>query len=306
MRQRRAQRKKNQPVKTEDEAAAPPGETLLDYRDVLRLHFQEPMHCEVRDRTVRVACGISFIPELTQDPRDLTALIKLMAPRHVVFLPSADADLGLGLQLKKELRYARLPAGTRTPEVHCLAPSGAPLSLALRSLKRRIQFNNELWQKMSFLRTSDGVRVARVRAEPATAAEGSEARVLELAPAVLQATADANAGTDEVGSSLPREGALFLGLAKDPLSLSGLKEQMQDGDWAADVADFKPPNELASRPWSSRILVADKSVALGWVTKDRVNGAGNGGTTSVLRVEGVPGSHFFKARAALYRSCALV
>merc|ERR1712151_1429873 len=99
---------------------------------------------------------------------------------------------------------------------------------ALKSLKRRIQFNPDLWQKMSFLRTTDGVRVARVRTEPAVAPDGGpELRVIELAPSAASPDVRKDIGAEEEDSGkLPREGALFLGLAKDPLSLSGLKEHV--------------------------------------------------------------------------------
>merc|ERR1711957_913665 len=273
-----------------EDMAMPAPETFMDYLDILRLHFKEPMHCEIRERTMRVACRIRYLPDGAQDPEDLGTLIRMMAPRHVVMLPTTD-DLASGPDMTKQLKYARKANGTNTPEVHHLK-LGATFGLELKSLKRRIQFTPELWQKMSFLKTSDGVRVARVRATPMPGPEGMEQKVLELdslAPTPSDA-GDAVGREDE--TRVPREGALFLGLGREPMSLSSLKERMRGDDWGSEVVDFQPPGPHAARPWSSRVLVADNNVAMGW--------AANKGGSPVLRVEGVPGEKFFRARAALY------
>eukprot|EP00927_Polykrikos_kofoidii_P078652 TRINITY_DN75459_c0_g1_i1.p1 TRINITY_DN75459_c0_g1~~TRINITY_DN75459_c0_g1_i1.p1 ORF type:complete len:894 (-),score=131.09 TRINITY_DN75459_c0_g1_i1:102-2783(-) len=311
-----AVRTKEEVLKVDDESAA--RELFLDYRDALRVHFREPMHYESRERTVRVACAVRFLPDRSQEPQDLYTVVRDIAPRHVVLLPTASLDASSRPDLAKQLRYARMPPGSRVPQVHHLEPGGSPLRLKLRSLKRRIQFTPDVWQKVKFLKTSDGIKVARVRASPAPTPHGVEQRVLEL---------ECSGASTETAASLrlPREGALFVGRGREPVQLSGLKASMQAASWGSTVADFNPPGAHVTRPWSSRILVADGSVALGWIGGQSAitggaalpggdeigsSGAGsNGGRTSgtaVLRIEGVPGEQFFKARAALYKTCALV
>merc|ERR1712228_378018 len=103
-------------------------------------------------------------------------------------------------------------------------------------------------------------------------------------------------GVESSASRLPREGCLFIGLGDQDVDLSSLKEQMR----SSDAVDFQAPEAQASRPWSSRTLVADGAVALGWTS------GANSRDCATLRVEGMPGDQFFRARRALYKNCALV
>lgn len=217
-----------------------------------------------------------------------------------------------------QLRHASIPSGVSMPEV--LRMSGdKPLQLTLRSLKRRIQFSTELWQQTSstFLKTLDGVKVARVRAVPLGTSQGD--RIFELG-------SYSQDGEQEAERRLPRTAALFVGAGREPISLSDLKDKMTGAEWGGSTnADFQPPaSTTGPRSWCSRELSADGHVSLSWSGKtgdanklQRAAEAGgtaatNGGATdsagpsAVLRLEGVPGEQFFRARAALYRACALV
>merc|ERR1719330_755438 len=136
-------------------------DSLGDWRDSLRLHFPEPTRTEVRERAVRVSCRIRFLPETTMEPKDLYMLVRTTGPKHVVLLPTAD-EFVTGDVLTKQFQHSNLD-GALHPKIHVLMPSDPMLELALRVPKRRLQFSSEVWPKLSFFKTLDGVRVARVR-----------------------------------------------------------------------------------------------------------------------------------------------
>merc|ERR1719330_1771489 len=146
-------------MKLEEEAHGM--DSLGDWRDALRLHFPEPTRTEVRERAVRVSCRIRFLPETTMEPKDLYMLVRTTGPRHVVLLPTAD-EFVTAQVLTKQLEHSNLD-GAPLPRIHALTPTDPMLELALRVPKRRLQFSSEAWPKLSFFRTLDGVRVARVR-----------------------------------------------------------------------------------------------------------------------------------------------
>eukprot|EP00929_Paragymnodinium_shiwhaense_P118591 TRINITY_DN90507_c0_g1_i1.p1 TRINITY_DN90507_c0_g1~~TRINITY_DN90507_c0_g1_i1.p1 ORF type:complete len:886 (+),score=257.33 TRINITY_DN90507_c0_g1_i1:158-2815(+) len=299
---------KEEKAKVEDEVEK--GEHILDYQDILRTHFKEPSICDVRELTLRVCCSVKYLPDAVQEPHDLSSMICMMAPRRVVLLPAVGepAATETAPELEKQLRHARIASGTAAPEVHRMTGE-RPLQLMLRSLKRRIQFSTDLWQQTSFSKTLDGVKVARVRAVPQAGAQGSEQKMLELG-GVTDSTQEAEL------PRLPRDAALFVSAGREPVSLSDLKDKMSGTEWGGTVAaDFQPPSATtsAARSWSSRVLSADGHVSLSWSSdpngadRSSLSGAGDAaGGSSVLRLEGVPGEQFFRARAALYRACALV
>lgn len=283
-----------------------PKESITDMIDSLRVYFPEPMRCEVRDRVVRLSCRVRYLPDRSPEPADLCSLIQMVSPKHVVLLPSAD-ELTSETSLAKFLSCSR-PSGTRLlPEIHT-APAQEPwLQIPLRSLKRKVSFALDVWPRMTFLRTSDDVRVARVMAVPS--AEGTDQRVLELG--VRQ---DGSAEPAAAGAKLPRAGSLFLSLNQDSVSLSGLKEQLHIAEWSKDdvPVEFRSPHAQSGRPWSSRVLSAGGKAVLGWAGRAAGSagaGAKEGAAASavpVLRLEGVPGEEFFLARAAIYKKCALI
>jgi len=316
---------KDGPAKQEQDEA----DELADWRDNLRVHFPEPMKAEVRERTVRVGCRIRFLPDTTMEPKDLYMLLRTIAPRHVVLLPAADEFAPTGRLIAKQFRHCktdRAPA----PEIHEVRGlEDTPLQLTLRAPKRRLQFSQELWPRISFLRARDGSRVARVRAMMPAEAPSEPRALLELG-AVPAAQVEAPKSEESSSEErLPRHGALFLAKGEEPLTLSSLKEQLQRAEWTRDdvEVDFRPPPARGSRPWSARLVSAANKAVLGWVGPTLGNPApGSGGNGSdaqagkpkasvaganakgapVLRLEGVPGEEFFAARAALYRRCAII
>merc|ERR1712217_33047 len=180
------------------------------------------------------------------------------------------------------------------------------VEITLHGTKRRAQFLPEVWPKLSFLKTADGVKVARVRASLNPPRDGVDARVLELGSS---ATASANSTSKAGGVAaepLPRNAALFVGLGQAPVSLSSLKEQLSAAEWSRDdvEVEFKPGNGERRRPWSSRLLSADSKATLGWADV-KTNNSSDGDLEGVgipkLRLEGLPSEEFFLARAALYR-----
>ncbi|CAK9052951.1 unnamed protein product [Durusdinium trenchii] len=138
-------------------------EEAAEWRESLREHFREPMHCEVREKIVKVNCKIRYLPDNTLEPADLTNLLQLASPRHVVLLPSRG-NTSTGDMLKAYFEFSTQPEMNRpAPEVHILRPKDFPLQLALRSSKRKMQITNDLWPQISYMKSLDGVRVARLR-----------------------------------------------------------------------------------------------------------------------------------------------
>lgn len=258
-------------------------EENLEWRESLREHFREPMHCEVRERIVKVNCKIRFLPDNTFEATDLTNLLQLASPRHVVLLPSRG-NSSTGDMLKAYFEFSKQPDLNRpAPEVHILRPKDFPLQLSLRSSKRKLQISNDMWPQISYMKSADGIRVARLRGS-------ADAAKPELGPLEVDLE-------ETSPPKLPRQGALFLGMGQDALHLSALKESLLGAEWSADVElAFRPP--AGQRPWSSRILSVGKA-AMGF--KD-VPGRG----AAPLRLEGMPSEEFFLARAALYKRCAVV
>eukprot|EP00411_Alexandrium_monilatum_P109040 CAMPEP_0175699758 /NCGR_PEP_ID=MMETSP0097-20121207/34637_1 /TAXON_ID=311494 /ORGANISM="Alexandrium monilatum, Strain CCMP3105" /LENGTH=859 /DNA_ID=CAMNT_0017006967 /DNA_START=16 /DNA_END=2595 /DNA_ORIENTATION=+ len=307
---------KEEAVKMEDDVPLSALDSISDWRDSLSVHFREPMHFEVRERTIRVACRVRFLPDSSLEPQDLSTLVDLMAPRHVVLLPSANAAAA-GAMVTKNIHTRAQLEGASVPEVHALCAGDAPLELSLRGLKRKAHFAPEVWPKLSFLKTADGIRMARVQAAAGPPREGADPRVVELGSRAPPAEGDgADAGDDSPSEPLPRHGAFFVGLSQERLSLSSLKEQLRGAEWAKGDLDmeFCAPGPHVARPWSSRVLAASGAAALGWARGGR-RGGGEGapgkGTAEragvpVIRLEGLPGEEFFLARAALYRRCALL
>jgi hypothetical protein len=319
------------------------GDALAEVRESLRVHFREPMRCEVRERTVRVACHVRYLPDSTLDEKDLCILLRMIAPKHVVLLPSPEgsdiSSSSTGPNIASHFSKASACAGLSSsgagacapPEIHVFGSKDPILQFPrFGSLKRKVSFNPEVWTKMSFSKTSDDIRVSRVRATPSALPDGTEAtsRVLELGvpratavpsgkdAAAEEADADGVGAGAGAGEPLSRAGALFLSLAKEPLNLSSLKEQLYCADWGAGQSqvqnhiDFRAPKADANKPWSARVLVANEKATLAWKTfsgpcsQDRDHSKKEG--APILRLEGVPGEEFFTARAALYKRCALL
>jgi len=287
---------KEEAVKLEAELAGEEGESA-EWRESLRAHFREPMRCEVRDRLVKVNCRVRYLPDNSFEARDLTNLLQLVSPRHVVLLParagsSGDiADTSTGDHLVAHFKRSEDPETSRLPpEIHVLRPKDQPLQLSLRSSKRKLQISNELWPQISYMKTSDGVRVARFRAAAAPAP--GDPRTLELAPPDVDVDAS---------PALPRGGALFLSMASEALRLSALKQSLLTAEWSKEDVDvsFRSPASTSS-PWSQRVLCAGKGAAMGWKPKS------SQGETPVLRLEGMPSEELFMARAAIYKRCAVV
>lgn len=252
-----------------DEVSGHP-EKEVDWRDSLRVHFREPMRCEVRDRIVRVSCRIRLLPGVASNLRDLRLLVQVLSPRHVVLLPGGGNTAVVALE--KHLKNTKQPPGCPTPEIHSVGKPGGstPISLALPSRKRRIQLSAECSERLRFARVAEGKKVARLRA---TSVEGGGLETAELAE----------------GSPLPR-GALLLG----NLNLSGIRESLHR---AGHSTDFSGPDQVL---WSSCSLSLGTGVALGW--RDTAPGTDQ----SMLLLEGAPCDRFFQARTALYKQCMLV
>mmetsp|Transcript_115454 Transcript_115454/g.182526 ORF Transcript_115454/g.182526 Transcript_115454/m.182526 type:complete len:933 (-) Transcript_115454:46-2844(-) len=303
-----------------------------DWREQMRLHFHEPMQCEVRDRMVRVACRVRLFPTAGQETKDIYALLQTLAPKRIVLLPTAgESTLEVGLA--RHLKYSQIGEGVYPPEVYSLNPHGPSPKFPVPSLKRKFQFESDTWKKLSFLKASENVRIARIRATTST---GSDPRMPELrsceAPTGMMALTDGSDsavanGADATAIStvdrLPRSGALFMGLgnSREAISLSGLKEHLVASEDFPGEIEFHPPQQHSKRPWSSRMLVAEGKAVIGWTNKhlettkgaddkenghERSNGDSNGRRAPVLRIEGAPCEQFFKARAALYKRCTLV
>jgi len=255
-----------------------------EWRESLREHFREPMQCEVRERTVKVNCKIRFLPDNTFEVTDLTNLLQLASPRHVVLLPSRG-NSSTGDMLKAYFDFSKQPEQNRPPpEVHILRPKDFPLQLSLRSTKRKLQISNDMWPHISYMKSLDGVRVARLHGS-------ADAAKPELGPLEVDLE-------ETSPPKLPRQGALFLGMGQDALRLSALKESLLGAEWSAEVEmAFCPPS--GQRPWSSRILSIGKA-AIGFKSET------GGGAAAALRLEGMPSEEFFLARAAVYKRCAVV
>eukprot|EP00930_Biecheleria_cincta_P039530 TRINITY_DN27169_c0_g1_i1.p1 TRINITY_DN27169_c0_g1~~TRINITY_DN27169_c0_g1_i1.p1 ORF type:complete len:880 (-),score=149.67 TRINITY_DN27169_c0_g1_i1:63-2702(-) len=274
-----------------------------EWRESLRLHFREPMRCEVRERIVKVACKVRHLPDNSLDIKDLTLLLQLAAPKHIVLLPARGGHTTEDVLKTYFANSSPTDKVGTSPEVHALRAKDAPLQLALRGLKRKVQMSNDLWPQLSFMRTSDGVRVARVRAIPAPLS--SDPRVIELGQ-----QEDSESSTSQ--SALPRTGSVFLSLGKEPLRLSSLKESLLAAEWSRDDVEieFRAPGAQSGRPWSSRVLTAGVGkAALGWVGRkkgSKSSQASGGCAAPVLRLEGMPSEEFFTARDALYKRCAAI
>jgi len=292
-----------------------------DWREQMRLHFSEPMHCEVRDRMVRVVCRVRLLPRAGQDPKDVYTLLQMIAPKRIVLLPTAG-EAAPEAGLTRHFRNSQILEGLSAPEIHSLDAIKPSPKFPVRGLKRKFQFENSTWKKLSFMKASEGVRVARVRVTPNP---GSDPRVPELksceAPANLLALGDgadsgvtnASDGALSAADRLPRTAGLFLGLGhRDGMSLSGLKDHLLNAESSRGDVEFCAPKLHAKRPWSSRVLVAEGKAVLGWVSQKRQGDAHKSEQPQsdadgrVLRIEGVPSEAFFRARTALYKRCVLV
>jgi len=309
---------KEEATKADEEGIPPVPDEVTDLHDDLRIHFPEPMRCEVRDRTVRISCRVRFLPDSTQETRDVCALIRMVAPRHVVILPGGT-DESTAPAIKKHFKHARLVDNVAAPEIHCMQADECPLKLNLVSNKRKVQVSAEVWQKLSFLKTSEGVRIARVHASPQ---ETADPRIMQLGkPAEVSSNElDKSDQTDTIEDAqlterkkMPRSGALFLGLGAESVTLSDLKEQLRIAEWTRDMVevDFHAPRARIGRPWSARVLHADGKAFLGWArgkkkSENRSNRDQTREGAVTLRLEGVPGEELFSARAALYKRCALL
>jgi len=293
----------------EEEALSSIWDSFPEWRNI---ELPEATHCEVRDSTVRVACRMQFLPESTQEPGDLQALIKLIAPKHVVLLPSC------GDVSKNSLYDSKRTEEGMCPKIHCLNADSPPLRLSLPSLKRKIHLSPQIWQKLSFLKTMDGVRMAKVNAVPIHSTDGQDTRVVELglcddsSPPCSEANVNPSErpsdGRVDAAERLPRGGALFMSVGEEPITLSALKDHLGTVGWAGGEVKFHTPRQNSTRPWSARVLTADGKTILGW-TKNYKGSSKNGNSAlpaPTLRVEGVPGEPFFMARAALYKQCALI
>lgn len=310
------------------------------WRESLRHHFREPMRCEVRERMVRVVCKVRFLPDCGQEPKDIYNTMRIITPKHVVVLPTHGQSVAESV-IMKHFEHGLPLEGMSAMQVHHCDSKEPSLRFPLVGVKRKIQFNPEMWQKISFMKTSDDIKVARIHSvvcppPPKTAGP----RLLELGPLENDADGVVNGaggadnsadvpsalegadvatevpgktggGLAEVKDRLPRQGALFIDLSADcGLSLSSVKEQLRGTEWTRGDVEFCPPRAQSSSSWSSRVLAADGKAALGWAAKRQRDGNGaNGeqeGGVPVLRIEGVPSEQFFRARAALYQRCALV
>lgn len=292
------------------------------WREQMKLHFSEPMHCEVRDRTVRVVCRVRLLPKPGQEPKDVYTLLQTIAPKRIVLLPTAgEATPEAGLT--RHFRYSQTLEGMSAPEIHSLDATKPSPKFPVHGVKRRFQFEASTWKNLSFLKAgAEGVRVARVRVTPSA---GADPRMPELrsceAPTGMLALGDGSDsgmtnGSDgalNVADRLPRAGALFLPRSGATTSLSSLKEHLLNSESAEGVVEFRAPQPNARRPWSSRVLVADDRATLGWIspkhqgTKEgSKEDSENAVAGRVLRIEGLPSEPFFKARAALYKRCVLV
>jgi hypothetical protein len=308
----RATTVKEEAAKVEDETPPSLLDGVADWRESLRVHFREPMRCEVRERVVRVTCRIRFLPDCTLEPRDLYNLISIMAPKNVVLLPSAD-DLSASSMISKHLHCGKLIEGALAPETHTVNLDDPFLHLSLPGYKRKVSFLPEVWTKVGFQKTVDSVRIARVRTTVRLPTEGLGARILELGRCSV--ASDAGLEDSNEKDRLPRQGALFVGLGPTPLSLSVLKEQLRAAEWTRDdvEVEFHAPGVHAAKPWSSRVLRVGGRATLDWRGNELQSEEAGAWEkpplkphVATMRLEGLPSEEFFMARAALYRRCAPV
>jgi len=297
--------------KSEERVKEPKLEEELDlevgtseWRESLRLHFREPMRTEVREKMVKVSCKVRHLPDSSLDIKDLTNLLQLACPRHVALLPARCGATTLEILQSYFASSSSSEDSCALPDVHAVTDAG--LQLPLRGLKRKIQFSNDLWPQLTFQKTADGVRIARVRASPATAT--ADPRLLELGlleddRKALEVVPSASQGR------LPRAGSLFVGLGAKPLRLSGIKESLLAAEWRDGVQpeiDFQAPAAQSKRSWSARVLTAGANkAAVGWVRKGRKKDS-TSAPVPLLRLEGVPSEEFFITRAALYKRSAII
>jgi hypothetical protein len=295
-----------------------------EWKEQMRLHFHEPMRCEVRDRMVRVACRIRLLPLTGQSPKDIYTLLQAIAPKRIVLLPTAGEPT-LETGLLRHFRYSQIHDGT-APEIHSLDFAKPSPKLVVQGIKRRFQFEASTWKKLSFMKVSGGVRLARVRVTPSFGAapggiaelKGCEAPagMLALGDGSNSSVTNAMDGAISAADHLPRTGALFLGLGRqhDAMNLSGLKDHLLNPESASGEVAFKAPKSNARSTWSSRVLVAEGRAVIGWVPsphmtsgkEDNGEQPKEGRVKRMMRVEGVPGEPFFRARAALYKKCLLI
>jgi Cft2 family RNA processing exonuclease len=295
-----------------------------EWKEQMRLHFHEPMHCEVRDRMVRVACRIRSLPWTGQNPKDIYTLLQAIAPKRIVLLPTAgEATFETGLL--RHFRYSQIHDGM-APEIHSLDVAKPSPKFAVQGTKRRFQFEAATWKKLSFMKVSGGVRLARVRVTPSfgsapggmTELKGCEAPtgMLALGDGSESNVTNAMDGAISAADHLPRTGALFLGLGRqhEAMNLSGLKDHLLNSESATGEVAFRAPKSTAKSTWSSRVLVAEGRAVIGWVpstnttsgTDDTGGQTNKGKARHMMRVEGVPGEPFFRARAVLYKKCLLI
>lgn len=307
------------------------------WRESIRHHFREPMRCEVRERMVRVVCKVRFLPDCGQEPKDIYHTMRTITPKHVVVLPTHGQSAAESVLMKHFEHGVPLEGGPHL-QLHRCDPKEPSLRFPLAGLKRKIQFNAEMWQNISFMKTSDDIKVARIHSVLCPPPKTAGPRLLELGPietdadggtngtGVADNSADLPSVQDGVGTGaqeapaknaggladvkdrLPRHGALFIDLSPDcGLSLSSVKEQLRGTEWTRGDVEFCPPRAQSSCSWSSRVLATDGKAALGWAAKQQQDGSSEReGGVPVLRIEGVPSEQFFRARGALYQRCALV
>jgi len=296
-----------------------------DWRESLRIHFPEPMKTEIRERMVRVACRVRFLPETTMDLKDLYMMLRVICPKHVVMLPASD-DSVAGQSIAKQFRYAR-PQQVPSPEMHVMDDQEERVDLTVQVKKRKLSLSQELLPRLRFFKSQHGAKVARLRARLPEA--GSE-HFIELAPcndsggpspsssssaAVVVAVAETEAEVEERPAKLPRHGALLLSQQTNaPLNLSSLQDQLRKAGWSRDdvQVDFRKPRP--GRSWSSRILETSGGSFLGWTSIVPSGASGpaekvplsQASAMPMLSLEGVPGEDFFTARRVIYKKCALI
>mmetsp|Transcript_1411 Transcript_1411/g.2857 ORF Transcript_1411/g.2857 Transcript_1411/m.2857 type:complete len:872 (+) Transcript_1411:98-2713(+) len=273
-----------------------------EWRESLRLHFREPMRTELREKMVKVSCKVRHLPDNSLSVKDLSNLLQLACPRHVALLPARSGAATTEILRSYFASSSSAEDSYVPPEVHAL--TDVALQLPLRGLKRKIQFSNELWPQLTFQKTADDIRIARVRASPTT----SDPRLLELG--LLEDDRQALEGVPSASQGrLPRGGCLFVGLGAKPIRLSGIKESLLAAEWQDGMEpeiEFRAPPAQSKRSWSARVLTAGTNkAALGWVRKGRQKDS-TSASPPLLRLEGVPCEEFFVARAALYKRSAII
>lgn len=295
----------------EEEAMGVTSESKAEWREALRLHFREPMRYDAREKTVRVACRVRYLPDSTVTSQDLNTLLQLISPKHVVLLPAAESAATQEILTQTIANSHFLKAsGAPPPQVHTVSAKedAQPLTLSLQNLKRKLQVSQNLLPKLSFQKTADGVRIARIRAVTNPAADGRSTELVAIDPAE-PALEDKAPSAPSQQPRLPRSSGMFVGLGSEGVRLSGLKDALRTAEWNSnDVeVEFRPPSGESRRPWSSRVLsVGGGKAALGWAGLREGGLEGGRGQVPVIRLEGVPSEEFFRARAALYKRCAVL